>query len=94
MPSMKRPSSSTEAGPIKKAKKVASTGFTAQSSKALPLDATIKRTEVTSSSGHLNKRSDQCDGLSVRQCLELKYRNAKGESVPYTRSDLRYDLQH
>lgn len=94
---MKRPSSSTEAGPIKKAKKVASTtgtGFTAPSSKALPMDATIKRTEVTSSSSHLNKRSDQCDGLSVRQCLELKYRNAKGESVPYTRSDLRYDLQH
>ncbi|CAE7356712.1 unnamed protein product [Symbiodinium sp. CCMP2592] len=48
------------------------TGFTAQSSKALPMDATIKRTEVTSSSSHLNKRSDQCDGVSVRQCLELK----------------------
>jgi len=60
---------------------------------ALPLDAKVKRTDVTSSSSYLNKRCDKCDGKTVQECLKLTYTKTNGEKAKYMLPDLRYDIQ-
>ncbi|CAK8999100.1 unnamed protein product [Durusdinium trenchii] len=90
MPSMKRPAGTElETTPVKKAKSVG----VSWTKGPLPLDAKLKRTEVTSNASYMDKRSDQCDGLTVRESLTLQFKNASGEKVAYKKSDLRYDLQ-
>ncbi|CAJ1399416.1 unnamed protein product [Effrenium voratum] len=97
MPAMKRPASfaaSAASASAKKAKRIGSgVAFATKESLALPMDAKVKRTDVESNTAFHNKRCDQCDGLTVRQCLELQFKNAKGEKEKYKPSDLRYDLQ-
>eukprot|EP00931_Biecheleriopsis_adriatica_P079684 TRINITY_DN53055_c0_g1_i1.p1 TRINITY_DN53055_c0_g1~~TRINITY_DN53055_c0_g1_i1.p1 ORF type:complete len:435 (+),score=114.00 TRINITY_DN53055_c0_g1_i1:58-1362(+) len=92
---MKRPASPAGHAVVKKAKRVASPGLGFKppvTKAAFPLDAKVKRTEVTSKSPYLDKRCDKCDGHTVKQCLELMYSNAKGEKVRYMNADLRYDV--
>jgi len=59
-----------------------------------PFDAVIKRTRVDSSKSlYLNKRCDLMNGLTVAASLGKAYLNAKGESVKYKMTDLKYDLK-
>jgi len=88
---MKRPAAASAGPLVKKAKRV---GTTLPFTKGpLPLTAMVRRTDVTSAAEYMDKRSDQCDGLTVKECLELQFKNKEGEKVSYKQSDLRYDLQ-
>lgn len=88
---MKRPASAMLEPMVKKAKRV---GTTLPFTKGpLPMNATVRRTDVTSPAAYMDKRSDQCDGLTVKECLQLKFKNKEGEKTNYKQSDLRYDLQ-
>eukprot|EP00913_Durusdinium_trenchii_P020030 g18826.t1 len=95
MPSMKRPAGTElETTPVKKAKSVG----VSWTKGPLPLDAKLKRTEVTSNASYMDKRSDsllQCGSAVQRapESLTLQFKNASGEKVAYKKSDLRYDLQ-
>lgn len=92
----RKASPSAEKPQSKKAKRVATgsgTGFIAEAkSNAIPMDAVVKRTEVKSKSGYLDKRSDKCNGRTVKDCLNLMYTDAKGAKAKYKLADLRYDL--
>merc|ERR1740121_594058 len=63
------------------------------SSGELCSDSILRRTATTSKSLCLDQRCDQCDGLTVEECLKLEYTKPNGEKAKYTLGDVRYDLQ-
>jgi len=86
--------------PMKKAKGVKGPVPSAGSSSsaggakaAFPLDATVKRIATSSRASCLDKRCDQCEGLSVADCLKLFYTKGSGEKAKYTLADLKYDVK-
>jgi len=90
----KRQASPSAAEPaVKKAKAVG--GFVLPTAKKItfPLDGKVKRTDVKSKSQYLDKRCDQCHGLTVHKCLELQYTKDSGVKAKYSLADLRYDVQ-
>merc|ERR1740117_916312 len=57
------------------------------------LDGVVKRTDMVSKSACLDKRCDQCDGLTVQQCLEIEYVKKNGSIATYLMADLNYDVK-
>jgi len=92
----RKASPSAEKSQSKKAKRVetgSGTGFLAQAkATAIAMDALVKRTDVKSKSTYLDKRCDNCNGRTVKDCLNLQYTDAKGAKTKYKLADLRYDI--
>lgn len=99
-PAAKRPASpsagESQGKKAKPAAPAASSGFAAaaggKAAATFPPDAKVKRTKVTSKSPYLDKRCDQCDGLTVQECVGLQYAKSSGAKASYTLADLRYDV--
>lgn len=86
---MKRPAAATDPPASKRAR--STTPVPADGT--FPADATVRRTDVTSKASCLDKRCDQCDGLTVQECLKLSYKKANGDKASYSLADLRYDVK-
>lgn len=53
----------------------------------------VRRTDTAAKVPYLGKRCDACDGLTVKDCVGLEYKNSAGEKKKYTLADLRYDIK-
>jgi hypothetical protein len=63
------------------------------SKSVLDVNALLQKTAERSKAQYINGRVDQVSGMTVEAALIEMVSNTRGESVKYTRSDIRYDVQ-
>ena len=63
------------------------------SKSVLDVNALLQKTAERSKAEYINGRVDQVSGMTVEAALMEMVCNTRGDSVKYTRSDIRYDVQ-